>query len=128
MSERTYRFILGFTLVLVLYFHWEPLEYVYISVLLFEGLTGYRITVMTARIRTGKGDVVSSPPPRPNYRFKFDAERGMRLWFGGFMALAFFALPADYWFVNWVIAISLFLSGLVNYCPMVGTLRWVGFR
>jgi hypothetical protein len=128
MSERTYRFVLGLSLIVVLYFHWEPLEYVYVSVLLFEGLTGFRITVMLARMRTGDGAVASSPPPRANYRFNFDAERGMRLWFGGFMAATFLALPADFWFVNWIIAISLFLSGLVNYCPMVGTLRWLGFR
>ena len=127
MTERTYRFVLGVVLTLMLYFHIEPLQYVYIGVLLVEGLSGFRVPTMVSRWRYGTNyrDVQRDPG---KFRFAFEAERAMRLVFAVLLILAFFVIPADYWFVSWLVAIALFLSGLVNFCPMVMTLRWIGFR
>lgn len=127
MTERTYRFILGAALTLLLYFHIEPLQYVYIGVLLWEALTGFRVPLMVSRWRYGGNNYYVQRDPA-TYRFAFEAERGMRVVFAVVMILAFFVIPADYWFVSWLVAIALFLSGLVNYCPMVMMLRWIGFR
>lgn len=127
MTERTYRFILGVVLTLILYFHIEPLQYVYISVLLAEGLSGFRVPPMVSRWRYGTNYRDTQRDPG-KFRFAFEAERAMRLVFAALLILAFFIISADYWFLSWLVAIALFLSGLVNFCPMVMTLRWIGFR
>lgn len=127
MTERTYRFVLGAALTLLLYFHVESLQYVYLGVLMWEALTGFRVPLMVSRWRYGAdfNDEVRDPTM---YRFTFEAERGMRVAFVAVLILAFFVIPADYWYVTWLAAIMLFLAGLVNFCPMVAMLRWVGFR
>lgn len=128
MTERTYRFVLGTALVLVLYFHLEPLQYAYVALLLWEGLTGFRVPVMVSRLRYGKEHVFESASENTKSRFQFEAERGMRLAFAAVITATFFAVPEDFWFVNWLVAIALYVSGLVNYCPMVMVLRKVGLR
>lgn len=127
MTERTYRFVLGAALTLLLYFHIEPLQYVYVGVLLWEALTGFRIPQLVSRLRYGSS-YNDDPGDPTQYRFAFEAERGMRVVFATVMIAAFFLVPSDYWFVSWLVAIALFLSGLVNFCPMVTMLRWIGFR
>lgn len=127
MTERTYRFILGAVLTLILYFHIESLQYVYIGVLLAEGLSGFRVPTIVSRWRYGANYRDAQRDPG-SFRFAFEAERAMRLVFAVLLILAFFVIPADYWFISWLVAIALFLSGLVSFCPMVITLRWVGFR
>ena len=127
MTERTYRFILGAVLTLLLYFHIEPLQYVYIGVLMWEALTGFRVPQLVSRLRYGS-DYNDRIGAATQYRFAFEAERGMRAVFAVVMIVAFFVVPPDYWFVSWLVAIALFLSGLVNFCPMVTMLRWIGFR
>jgi hypothetical protein len=127
MTERTYRFVLGAILVILLYFRLEPLQYAYVGMLLFEGLTGYRLTTTLARLRRDAIRVERYSYPG-EVRFTFEAERGMRLGFAGIMIATLFLIPEEYWFINWLVAIALFLSGLVNFCPMVATLRWLGLR
>ncbi len=127
MTERTYRFVLGAVLTLLLYLHIEALQYVYVGVLLWEALTGFRIPLMVSRWRYGANyhEVQGDPA---TFRFIFEAERGMRLVFAAVMIAAFFVVTVDYWFISWLVAMMLFLSGLVNFCPMVALLRWIGFR
>jgi hypothetical protein len=127
MTERTYRFVLGAVLTLLLYFHIEPLQYVYVGVLLWEAFTGFRVPLMVSRLRYG-ADYREAQRDQATYQFAFEAERGMRLVFAAVMITAFFVVTADYWFISWLVAMMLFLSGLVNYCPMVALLRWIGFR
>jgi hypothetical protein len=127
MTERTYRFVLGTALVVVLYFHVEPLQYIFVALLLFEGLSGYRVPVLVSRLRYG-ADIHDVDSGDRTSRFAFEAERGMRLVFAMVVASTFFLIPAEYWFVNWLVAIALYVSGLVNFCPMVIAFRWLGFR
>jgi len=127
MTERTYRFVLGAALTLLLYFHIESLQYVYVGVLLWEALTGFRVPLMVSRWRMGTTFREAQRDPA-TYRYAFEAERGMRVVFAAVMIAAFFVIPTDYWFISWLVATMLFLSGLVNFCPMVALLRWIGFR
>jgi len=127
MTERTYRFVLGAALTLLLYLHIESLQYVYVGVLLWEALTGFRVPLMVSRLRYG-ADYNDAQRDSTAHRFQFEAERGMRVVFAAVMITGFFVVPTDYWFINWLVAIALFLSGLVNFCPMVTVLRWIGFR
>ena len=56
------------------------------------------------------------------------AERAMRLVFAAALVPAIFLLPRDLWFINWIMAAFLTLAGLVNFCPTVVSLRYIGFR
>ncbi len=127
MTERIYRFILGVALVLLLYFHIEPLRYVFVALLLWEALTGFLVPITVSRWRYGANYHVVQRDPA-TYRFAFDAERAMRFVFVAVMIMAFFVVPADYWFISWLVAIALLLSSLVNFCVTVVVLRWIGFR
>ena len=127
MTERTYRFVLGAVLTLLLYFHIESLQYVYVGILLWEALTGFRVPLMVSRWRYGAAYHEPQPDPVAS-RFVFEAERAMRFIFVMVMIPAFFLVPADYWFISWLVAVALFLSGMVNFCPTVVMLRWIGFR
>ncbi|WP_455221582.1 hypothetical protein [Kaarinaea lacus] len=129
MSERTFRLILGSSLLLLIYIDYMPLFYVYLFVLMFEGVTNWRIPLLINRIRYG----ADTPPNQPaldnqHARFNFEAERAMRLVFAIVLIPAIFLLPRDLWFINWMFASFLTLAGLVNFCPTVVTLRHLGFR
>ena len=129
MNERTFRLILGSTLLLLIYLDSMPLYYAYIGILLFEGITNFRIPILINKFRYGKNVAMSveddaTQPPRIN----FEAERAMRLVFALVLIPAILFLPKDLWFINWIIASFLTLAGLVNFCPTVVALRLIGFR
>lgn len=129
MSERTFRLILGSSLLALIYIDYLPLFYVYLFVLFFEGITNWRIPVLINRIRYGQDYLPNQPAPdHQNARFNFEAERAMRLVFGAVLVPAIFLLPRDLWFINWIIASFLTLAGLVNFCPTVVSLRYLGFK
>lgn len=128
MSERVFRFILGAALVLLLYLQADQLVYAYIGVLLFEGITNWRVPMLVSRLRYGSDyrpqDLLS---PGCN-RIPFDAERVLRLLVAGLLVLTFVLFPEQTWFFPWFIGFMLFMAGLTNICPMVMGLRWMGFR
>ena len=129
MSERTFLLILGSSLLLLIYIDYWPLFYVYLFVLIFEGVTNWRIPLLINRIRFG----AEAPPNQPaldnrHARINFEAERAMRLVFAAVLIPAIFLLPRGLWFINWMIASFLTLAGLVNFCPTVVTLLYLGFR
>ena len=129
MSERTFRLILGSTLLLLIYLDYTPLFYVYLFVLLFEGITNWRIPILVNRNRYSQDYPVGQPKPEAvDTRFNFEAERAMRLVFALVLIPSIFLLPRDLWFINWIIASFLTLAGLVNFCPTVVSLRFLGFR
>ncbi|BCO31104.1 hypothetical protein TspCOW1_12070 [Thiohalobacter sp. COW1] len=126
MSERAYRFILGTTLIVLLYLQ-QPLPiYIYMGVLLFEGLTNWRIPIIVSRLRYGSDyrDPFMGNCPR----FGFDAERMLRLIVFVLLLASYVGLPEVAWFFPWFIGFMLFMAGMTNICPMVMGLRWLGFR
>lgn len=128
MSERAYRFVLGAALVLLLYFDLGILIFVYIAGLLCEGISNWRIPILVSRLRYGKDFTDTHARTPGSYRFEFEAERGMRLVFASVLMVSYFILPKEFWYVNWLIGIALFLSGMVNFCPVAFSLRWFGFK
>ena len=87
-----------------------------------------RVPVLYNRWRFGHAvePTVTETSLKP--RIPFAAEQAMRLTFGSVMVLTLFILPTPYWFLNWVIACFLILSGLSNVCPLVLFFRAIGFR
>jgi len=129
MSERTFRLILGATLLLLIYLDSAPLFYGYIGLLFFEGITNWRIPILVNKLRFSQdNNPTLQEASNESPRFTFEAERAMRLVFGAVLIVAIFMLPKDLWFITWIIASFLTLAGLVNFCPIVLTLRLIGFR
>jgi hypothetical protein len=126
MSERVFRFILGAVLILLLFFQEQQLIYVYIGILLFEGVTNWRVPKLVSRMRAGSGYTEVFSPGCA--KIPFDAERALRLIVAGLLILTYVMFREEVWFFPWFIGFMLFMAGMTNICPMVMGLRWLGFR
>ncbi|HEY9199695.1 MAG TPA: DUF2892 domain-containing protein [Gammaproteobacteria bacterium] len=128
MSERAFRFILGASLIFLLYMQADALVYVYIGILLFEGLTNWRVPLLVSRLRYGADFRMQDLLSPGCSRIPFDAERMLRLIVALLLILTFVLFPEQTWFFPWFIGFMLFMAGMTNICPMVMGLRWMGFR
>lgn len=127
MTERTFRIVLGAVLLLMLYFEWPMVVYVYIGVLLFEGVTNWRIPLLLNRL-SGNRKAAADSGAKTRARFNFEAERALRLVIVAFLILSYVLFPKELWFFPWFIGFALVGAGLSGICPMVLSLRWIGFR
>lgn len=127
MSERVYRFILGTVLIALLFLQQEALLYAYIALLLFEGITNWRVPLLVSRARYGP-DHTTDLFSLGCAKIPFDAERVLRLLVAAFLIGTYGVLREQMWFFPWFIAFMLFMAGMTNICPMVMGLRWLGFR
>ena len=128
MSERAFRFILGAALMLLLFFQQEKAIYVYIGILLFEGITNLRVPLLVSRLRFGATYNGKQPLPEGKTTIPFDAERMLRLIVAAFLIVSYVMFREQVWFFPWFIGFMLFMAGMTNICPMTMGLRWVGFR
>jgi len=132
MSERIFRMVLGASLLIILYFNSTTAVYAYIGLLLFEGITNWRIPILVSRLRYGQ----YAAPTGDCAKIPFDAERALRLVVATFLILTYvishppYALidPTFTFFFPWFIGFMLFMAGITNICPMVMFLRFVGMR
>lgn len=125
MTERSFRLVIGIWLVLALFLAMPVAIQVLIAVLLFEGVTNWRLPGVLERLR---GVPPVDQPTAAECRISFEAERALRLLVAGFLALALFGLPDLLWWLPWFIGFALIGAGLSGICPMVQALRWVGMR
>jgi hypothetical protein len=128
MSERVFRFILGSSLLLLLFLQQEQAIYIYIGVLLFEGITNWRVPMVISRIRYGKSYNLNQSADESRASIPFHAERALRLIVAAFLIVSFVMFREQVWFFPWFIGFMLFMAGMTNICPMVMGLRWMGFR
>ena len=128
MTERVFRFILGLSLLACLYFQLTTLVYIYIGVLVFEGLTNWRIPILISRLRYGAEYKQYIAPVSDSADIHFDAERALRVIVVLMLVATFVMFPQQTWFFPWFIGFMLLMAGLTNICPMVMGLRWIGFR
>ncbi|HEU0265222.1 MAG TPA: hypothetical protein VFR01_05790, partial [Geobacterales bacterium] len=54
MTERSYRIVLGLLLMLILYFQSQQGVILFIALLVFEGITNWRLPLIVTRLRSGK--------------------------------------------------------------------------
>lgn len=125
MTERNFRLVIGTWLVLALLLALPDAIYALMAVLLFEGITNWRVPGLIARLR---GQPVTQGQATGECTIPFEAERALRLLIVGFLALALFALPDQLWWLPWFVGFALIGAGLSGICPMVQALRWVGMR
>lgn len=130
MTERTFRIFLGAVLLAALYFELPMVIYGYIVVLLFEGVTNWRIPILVTRL-SGRENPTNSEctlSPGDNARIDFEAERVLRLVVAAFLIISYVLFSKELWFFPWFIGFALFGAGLSGICPMVMGFRWLGFR
>ena len=133
VTERVFRLILGSLLWLALlaslYLNTLIPLYCLIGLLLFEGVTNFRIPIIISRIRYGKNfnDQIDNSVCG-SLICKLEAERMLRFIVVVFVLVPFFVLPDLIWFMPWFVTGMLILAGITNICPMVMFLRWAGLR
>jgi F0F1-type ATP synthase assembly protein I len=127
MSERAFRFILGATLLVLLYFGFDQAILAYIGIVLFEGATNLRIPLLVSRARYGAATTADVISPECA-KIPFDAERMLRVIVAVLLIFTFVLYREVAWFFPWFIGVMLLVAGITNICPMVIGLRWAGFR
>lgn len=127
MSERLYLIISGIVLLGILYLEQDHLIYVYIGILLFEGITNWRLPIIISKLRYG----IKYEPQKyynKNYKFNFEAERALRLFIAVALIITYLYIPNAAWFLPWFIGVMLTFAGISKFCPMVMALRWTGLK
>jgi len=127
MSERMYRLLLGVILIAFLFFHWNAMLYAYVGVLLFEGVTNWRIPLLVSRIRYGK-DARNPEQAACAQGIPFDVERAFRLIIAAFLILSVVVYPEALWSIPWFLGFALSMAGITGVCPMAMALKKAGFR
>lgn len=128
MTERTFRVVLGVFLLVLLYFEQTTLIYLYIGILVFEGITNWRMPIILSRLRYGQAyqDLPAAAPGA--YRFAFEAERALRMAIALFLVVSYIIFHEALWFFPWFIGFALTMAGITGICPMAILMRQAGFR
>lgn len=138
MTERTFRIFLGAGLFILLYLSAlgsrTDLIIFYIGLLIFEGVTNWRVPrILTALKQKISYNVLaleslSTHVTEPNAQIPFEAERAMRLVVALILITPLMLSFEILWIIPWFVASMLLLAGVTNICPMVMFFRWLGFK
>lgn len=130
MTERIYRLIVGITVLTILYFNSTMAMYVLIAVMVFEAVTNWRIPLLVSRLRQKKsaGNKHASSGHSSNSRFRFEAERALRLLFSGVLVVTYLVFNEQLWLIPWFAGFALTVAGLSGICPMLLFFEKLGFR
>ena len=127
MSERNFRIIMGLWLVIGLYFNSIEIIYSLIGLLIFEGITNFRVPLIISKIRFGANHPASEQNSNTS-RISFEAERTLRFIVALFISLPFIPGIEFLWWFPWFTGFALIGAGLSGICPMVLALRYAGLR
>ena len=133
MSERSYRFIIGFFLwgILIYAAYFETLLpiYLFAGFLAFEGLTNLRITRLTNRLaRNSHFETYGEDSCQFKIFNKLDSERVLRVVIAIFVVIPLISFHQYTWFLPWFTAGMLIMAGITNICPMAMFLKWSGMK
>jgi hypothetical protein len=103
-----------------------------IAVLLFEGLTNWRIPLLVSRLRYGSDAPLASEkacwPIHAFFKIGFDAERAWRFTVAILLCITYLMFYDQAWFIPWFMGFAIFGAGLSGVCPMLLSLKLIGFR
>ena len=131
MTDRHFRVLLGLVLLALLYLDAFTGIGVLAAYLMFEGVTNWRLPLLTRRLLPGSaGDACSLQPVEASTpaRLPFEAERALRLSLALILWLAVYLYPGQLWWMAWFVAFAVLGAGLSGVCPMLTGLRLLGFR
>lgn len=126
MTDRTYRLIFGSLMLIFLYFNLTYLVFILIGIMIIEGITNLRISLMISRLR-GLPPAIDSHA-NTNCKINIEAERIWRLIIGLVFLVTYAFLPEILWFVPWFLAFVIFGAGASDVCPGLAALRKAGLR
>ncbi len=132
MTERAFRLCIGAGILAALYLDRRPLMIGLIVVILFEACTNWRVPRLISRLRNS----ASFPPViekscwviRPIFNIDFDAERAWRFMIALLLSITYLMFYDQVWFIPWFMGFTIFGAGLSGICPMVLSLKLIGFR
>lgn len=130
MSERFFHFLFGLILLVALCFDLKPAVYGLIAWMAFEVATNLRLTTIMSNLRYGGRDVLNKAcaDGARQCRFGIEAERALRLVLVLLLILSYVLFYRQLWIVTWFVGFALVAAGLSGICPMIMTLRKLGFR
>jgi hypothetical protein len=128
MTERTFRLILGGTLLLILLSGRVELLYMYIGIVSLEGLTNWRIPVLISKLRYGQEHRDPSGHVTSKTKYPVDAERVLRLVIAAILMCSIILFPKTLWFVPWFVGFALTMAGMTGICPMCIFFKKLGFK
>jgi hypothetical protein len=132
VTDRNFRLLLAIALLGALYLDSQVVLQALIGLLFFEGVTNWRLSLLTTRIRyrgrtlPGRAcdlAVRAVGPPLP-----FEAERAWRLVMGTTLLIACEVFPTALWFFPWFMGFAILGAGVSGVCPLLIGLQWAGFR
>jgi hypothetical protein len=128
MTERTFRLLLGTSLLIILFFEWHDFLYVYIGIITFEGLTNWRIPTLVSKMKQGPAYHEFSLNNSRNKKYSFEAERAFRLVIASSLVVSCVFFPKGLWFLPWFIGFALSMAGITGICPISISFKKLGFR
>jgi len=130
MTERTYRLIIGLSLLGMLYTDSRPAVYGLIALMILEAVTNWRIPLLVSRLRGGVTEIDKRSGNERCHacKFSFEAERALRLVFSMVLLVTYVLFSRDLWLFPWFSAFALTVAGLSGICPMLLFLEKMGFR
>ncbi len=137
MTERMFRIILGAVLLLLLYLsalnNNDELIKIYIGILLFEGITNWRVPKLLTLLKNWiyypqESGLPISEQISSKYRINFEAERALRLVIALVLLIPVIFQVDIFWIIPWFVASLLLLAGMTNICPLGMFLLWLGFK
>ena len=128
MTERTFRLILGGTLLLILLSEQVAFLYVYIGIVALEGLTNWRIPLLISKLRYKQENSDTSEQITSTVKYAVDAERVLRLVIAAILICSLVLFPKILWFVPWFVGFALTMAGMTGICPMAIVFKKIGFK
>jgi len=130
LSNRIYRLIFGFSLLLALYFDQHAVTYSLIALALTEAVTNLRVPLIVSRIRNGNdGDSDEGSLGIPfKVRSNFEAERAWRLAVSIALLVSLNGFPQALWFFPWFMGFAILGAGISGVCPAFLAMKWAGLK
>lgn len=131
MTERMFLFLVGIYILAALYLENNYLIYGIAAFLVFEGVSGIRLTRLIQKARhvsLGNGLVDFNS----NVRYAIDGLSAWRV-FVAITLVSVYVLLHEYgidvlWFFPWFMGFAILGAGASGICPVFLVLRWAGFK
>ena len=113
-------------MLISLYFELKYLVHLLIALMIFEGITNWRIPLLIKRLRGIPAGVDINS--KSNCRINVDAERIWRLFIGITFLVSYVFFPDQLWIVPWFLAFVIFGAGASDVCPGLLAIKKIGFK
>lgn len=128
MNDRVYRALAGALLLLGLYLERPEIIWGLIGLMLFEGVTNFRLPLVLQSLFGSERGPDSQEPDIGVARIAFDAERAWRLVVATMLVLSWHQFSEQLWFFPWFMGFAILGAGISGVCPVLMSLRALGFR